>query len=88
MTLGQFDLRDGYVENNYMLEHLKWDGVDAFLSSDPSIWTVEGATAGYVRESTTLTQAMVIGAGHLCPKDQPKNMLDLLTRFVRGQSWS
>ncbi len=45
--------------------------------------------AGYVRTvGQNFTYAIVRGAGHIVPYDQPRAALDMITRFVENQPWT
>ena len=46
------------------------------------------AVAGYVKEVGNLLYVVVRNAGHLVPYDQPRVALDMITRFVKGRSFT
>ena len=72
------------------LEALQWDGSDAYAKAHKNIWTIDGEVmandpvAGYVKhvEEFKVTYAVVRGAGHMVPTDQPERAYDLIKRFV------
>lgn len=45
-------------------------------------WRVDGEVAGHVRRCGTLMQAVVKGAGHMVPRDQPRRSRSLLRQFL------
>lgn len=50
---------------------LKWEGIESFLMAERKAWRVKQALAGYVQKFGNLSNAVVLGAGHLMPADQP-----------------
>ena len=44
--------------------------------------------AGYVRAGGNLTYAVIRGAGHIVPFDQPRRSLDMITHFVEGRGYT
>ena len=85
-------LEDG-TDSNFMgtdrwLARLDWPGRDAFAAARTCVWRgPSGVAAGYVRSARGLTQVKVRGAGHLAPADQPRNVQDMLHRFVFGRDF-
>jgi len=51
-----------------------------YLPNDPDV-------AGYVRTVGNFSQAIVRGAGHIVPGDQPDRALDMITRFIQNQPY-
>ncbi|KAH1034092.1 hypothetical protein GYH30_054484 [Glycine max] len=70
---GQHDLRDGVVQTEVWVKTVKWEGIVEFLNSERKIWKVNGELARYVQNWKSLTNVVVLGAGHLLPTDQPVN---------------
>ena len=76
-----------------MLDSLDWSGAATYASAPKTVWRVEGVDeggaidpiAGYCRSAQNFTFAVVRGAGHMVPTDQPQRALDLITRFVDGR---
>jgi vitellogenic carboxypeptidase-like protein len=58
------------------------------LKAKKQVWSVGGQVAGYARSFSSLTQLIVIGAGHLVPYNQPKNSQDMIARFIEDSTWS
>jgi vitellogenic carboxypeptidase-like protein len=90
---GQFDWKDGYTSNSAWIPAIAWDGAAAFERAERRVWTAgpgerpAGWIKGPVRGPSgggPLAQAVVAGAGHLVPMDQPEAAQALIERFVRG----
>ncbi|KAK7252002.1 hypothetical protein RIF29_35665 [Crotalaria pallida] len=79
---GQHDLRDGVVQTEAWVKTLKWEGIGEFLNADRKIWKVNGEIAGYVQNWKSLTNVVVLGAGHLLPTDQPVNSQAMIEDWV------
>merc|ERR1712050_292601 len=93
---GQNDIILGPALTEKFLYNLNWSGKDMYRASHKTIWrlAINGPgsklpdVAGYVRQVGNFTQAVVRGAGHMVPGDQPARAFDLITRFVEGRSFS
>ena len=95
---GQFDLNCGVAGTEKYLAALEWPGAGAYAAAPRSVWrTAPGSTvgagnttvAGYVRGPVmNLTQLVVLGAGHLVPKNQPQNALAMLATFIAGKPFA
>ena len=90
---GQFDWKDGFTSNSAWIPAIAWDGAAAFARAERRVWTAgpgqrpAGWIKGPVRGPSgggRLAQAVVAGAGHLVPMDQPEAAQALIERFVRG----
>ncbi|XP_058735391.1 serine carboxypeptidase-like 50 [Vicia villosa] len=79
---GQRDLRDGVVQVEAWVKTMKWEGIDEFLTAEREIWKVNGDLAGYVQKWKTLSNVVVLGAGHLLPTDQPLNSQAMIEDWV------
>lgn len=79
---GQRDLRDGVVQVEAFVKTMKWEGIEEFLSAKRKIWKVNGKLAGYVQKWKSLTNVVVLGAGHLLPTDQPLNSQAMIEDWV------
>lgn len=91
---GQNDIILGPPLTEAFLRDLDWSGKEKFRGAKKQVWTIEtesgvGKTtdlAGYVKSVDRFTYAVVRGAGHMVPGDQPARAMDLLSRFVQGDS--
>ncbi|KAH1087998.1 hypothetical protein GYH30_019188 [Glycine max] len=79
---GQHDLRDGVVQTEVWVKTMKWEGIVDFLNAERKIWKVNGELAGYVQNWKSLTNVVVLGAGHLLPTDQPVNSQAMIEDWV------
>ncbi|PKI44233.1 hypothetical protein CRG98_035307 [Punica granatum] len=79
---GHSDLRDGVVSTEAWVRTMKWDGIERFMSADRKVWTVKGELAGFVQKWGSLSHAVVLGAGHLVPTDQPVNSQAMIEDWV------
>jgi len=85
---GNEDLIVDYYGQTAMLNTMKWPGQNGFLAAKNETWHVMGQGAGTSRAYQGLTYLVVNNAGHMVPHDQPKNALDLLTRFLKDQPFN
>ncbi|MED6161792.1 hypothetical protein PIB30_064034, partial [Stylosanthes scabra] len=68
---GQYDLLAGQVQTDAWVKTMKWEGIEEYLNAERKIWKVNGELAGYVQQWKSLTNVVVLGAGHVMPLDQP-----------------
>ena len=79
---GRNDLRDGVVQVEAWVKTMKWEGILGFMNAERRIWRVNGELAGYVQKWKTLTNVVVLGAGHLLPADQAVNSQAMIEDWV------
>jgi len=79
---GNYDLIVDFYGTSAMLDSMNWSGQSGFLNAKNTTWHVGGQVAGSSRAYNGLTYLVVNNAGHMVPHDQPKNALDMLTRFI------
>ncbi|GMJ08177.1 serine carboxypeptidase-like 50 [Hibiscus trionum] len=79
---GLYDIKIGVVPNEAWVKTMKWDGIREFLMADRKIWRVNGEVAGYVQKWQTLTNVVILAAGHLLPADQPLNSQAMIEDWV------
>lgn len=60
----------------------KWANKEEFNAQDYEEWTVEGQSAGAMRQYENFHFLRVYDAGHMVPMDQPQNALAMLQRFI------
>lgn len=63
-----------------------WSGQKQFASAPSVPFTVDGANAGLRKSYGGLSFLKMYNAGHLVPMDQPKASLEMLQRWMNGQS--
>jgi len=86
---GQNDVILGAALTEQMLDSLQWQGLRDFREARKSVWRIPEAAdpvAGYITNVPTwkFTYAVVRGAGHMVPTDQPERASDLITTFISG----
>jgi vitellogenic carboxypeptidase-like protein len=82
---GQLDIIIGASLTELYLPTIQWSGQNEFNSAERKIWRLtpsDPEVAGYVTTVKDFTWAMVRGAGHIVPADQPERALDMITRFI------
>ncbi|KAJ9468275.1 Venom serine carboxypeptidase [Diplonema papillatum] len=98
---GQFDVIVGAPLTIAFLRSIQWSGQGAFEIATRDIWRsrppvvgvmgqLHGSTdvAGYHTRSGNLQYVIVRNAGHMVPTDQPVWAIDMITRFIRGDSFT
>lgn len=86
---GQLDIIIGAPLTEAFLSKLPWSGLEEYQNAERSIWMLpdmEDPVAGYVRSVGKFTQVIIRGAGHIAPYDQPERALDMINRFLVGES--
>ncbi|CAM9097609.1 unnamed protein product [Ectocarpus fasciculatus] len=87
---GQLDVIIGAALTEKMLPSFNWNDREAFTRAKKSIWRVlptDAEVAGYVKQAGLVTQAIVRGAGHLVPFDQPERALNLIDKWIQGSDF-
>jgi len=95
---GQNDIILGPPLTEKYLLQLEWSGKDLFANSPKEVWSIENSgteqstnnpVAGYKTKVTDdsesaygFTYAIVRGAGHMVPGDQPERSYNMITDFV------
>ncbi|GMI06451.1 hypothetical protein TrLO_g11793 [Triparma laevis f. longispina] len=89
---GQNDIILGAPLTEQFLDGLEWQGADDYDATEKEVWRVDSDTeqgqndpiAGYRKTVSKwgFTYAVVRGAGHMVPGDQPERSYDLITTFV------
>ena len=85
---GKEDFICNYLGGLEWTNTTKWSGQDKFNQAAFEDWVVDGAKAGEVKAYNLLTFLAVENAGHMVPRDQPKNALDMLKRFLTNQPFN
>ncbi|GMN38753.1 hypothetical protein TIFTF001_007987 [Ficus carica] len=81
---GFFDLRDGVVSTEAWVKTLEWEGLERFLAAERKVWRVNGELAGYVQKWGSLSNVVVLGAGHLVPSDKALSAQAMIEDWVLG----
>jgi hypothetical protein len=85
---GDRDMSVAAVGSELLLNKMIWKGAKTWLKSARGLWTVEDQVAGYAKSHMGLDFIVVYNSGHLVPYNQPAFGLDLITRFVKNESFS
>jgi len=93
---GQNDVILGPALTEQFLTKIPWSGQQAYAKAPKVVWRRAAVgpgsqlpdVAGYARQVGGFTQAVVRGAGHMVPGDQPERALDLLDRFISGSGFA
>lgn len=93
MYSGQVDIIVGAALTEHFLDQLEgWTWREEYLNAPKVIWkdnANDTEVAGYVKSARNnqFHYAIVRGAGHMVPTDQPQRGFDLLSRFVNNQTY-
>ncbi|KAM3705452.1 hypothetical protein ACJW31_03G081700 [Castanea mollissima] len=79
---GHFDLRDGVVSTETWVKTMDWEGVGNFSMAGRKVWKINKALAGFVQNWGSLSQVVVLGAGHLVPTDQSLSSQAMIEDWV------
>lgn len=84
---GQYDLIVNLIGTERWVSAMAWSGQTAWQSAPRHAWRAGAqspALDGYVKRVGLLTHAVVVGAGHMVPMDQPRAALNMLARWIDG----
>lgn len=85
---GQFDLKDGVVSNDDWIREIDWKGKEKYLELKRQVWKWNGKPVGWFKEVENLAEVIIANAGHMAPMDQPEAALDMITRWIKRESYS
>ncbi|KAL1739185.1 Alpha/Beta hydrolase protein, partial [Schizophyllum fasciatum] len=85
--VGDYDWICNWIGNERFTLALEWTGQADFANHELRDWYVDGTPAGRTRSTSDgiLTFATVHAAGHMVPYDKPKESLQLVNRWLKGQ---
>ncbi|CAH2104268.1 unnamed protein product [Euphydryas editha] len=72
----------------FLSEHYrtwKWNGSSEFLKATRYPYIYNSKLAGYLKTGGHLTEAVIRGAGHMVPIDEPASIQNLVTRWIRNE---
>ncbi|GMI20995.1 hypothetical protein TrCOL_g13564 [Triparma columacea] len=82
---GEYDFICNWMGNNAWTSILEWEGGDSFAKAKNTTWVTEkGEEAGSYRSAAGLTFLKVKNAGHMVPRDQPFNSMDMVRKHLKG----
>jgi cathepsin A (carboxypeptidase C) len=83
---GEYDFICNWMGNNAWTQTLDWSGKDDFANAANQTWSrAEEEAAGSFRSADGLTFLKVFNAGHMVPRDQPENALDMVVKHINGE---
>jgi len=83
---GQNDIICNTVGTYNYIANLEWNGVPGFINSKKQILKVSnGTVAGNYKNYKQFTFAVIYGAGHMVPMDQPESSQLMLDMFIQGK---
>jgi len=87
---GAYDVICNHVGNEKALMRLTWSGENDYLNAPRGVWLPKGQTqpGGYSKSFGPLTYLIVLNSGHMVPLDVPKAALEMVSRFLQGQSFA
>ncbi|KZS95434.1 alpha/beta-hydrolase [Sistotremastrum niveocremeum HHB9708] len=90
--VGTYDWIANWVGNERMVDSLEWHGMDDFKKQTLKTWSIingQGtlSPAGRVKSSGLLTFLTIEGAGHMVPLDKPIESLEMVDRWLKGDSF-
>ena len=89
MYNGDRDLSTCIQGTEELLNNMKWTGADQWPTVKRGLWVVDGEVpAGYSKSHRGLDFVVIYNSGHLVPFNQPRNALDLFTRFLENRTFS
>ncbi|RLN46716.1 hypothetical protein BBJ29_008316 [Phytophthora kernoviae] len=89
LYVGDADLLCNIYAIKATAEKLKWSGSGDFNATKECLYlTASGiSNAGTVRSYSRLTYVAVHNAGHMVPGDQPELALDVISKFIRNETF-
>lgn len=84
---GDRDLSTCVQGSEALLNSMIWGSADRWPNATRGLWVVDNKSAGYAKSLSGLDFVVIYNSGHLVPFNQPRNALDLITRFLKGESF-
>jgi len=97
---GDRDLTTNAQGSEMLLDSMDWNGADGWPNAHRGLWVVNSTSedikqhhaqqetvAGYSKEHNGLIFVVVYNSGHLVPFNVPVQALDLITRFLKNESF-
>lgn len=85
---GDRDLSCNAPGSEMLLDNMVWNGDIGWQRTQRGLWMVNGKPSGYAKSHNNLDFLVVRNSGHLVPNNRPVESLDLITRFVTGQTYA
>ncbi|KAJ2799260.1 hypothetical protein H4R20_004509 [Coemansia guatemalensis] len=71
-----------------LVEGFDWHGKEEFNNLKDSEWNVGSKQAGEARSVDNLSYVRIFEAGHMVPRDQPENSLDMINRWLAKKEFN
>jgi len=81
---GELDFICNWVGGLAWTTAMNWNGQTQFVNANMTTWHVGTSAAGSTKSALNLTFLKVFNAGHMVPMDQPKNALNMVSRFLKN----
>lgn len=83
---GQLDIIVAPETTRRLIANMHWKNEQNYRNSPKKIWKIRHTNnvAGYIQSYNNFHFAIVRGAGHMVPADQPERAYDLIERFISG----
>lgn len=83
---GDRDLLCCHTGTEMMLESMKWSNASEWKYAPRGVWMVDNRVAGYTKALGNLEFVTVYNSGHMMSHNQPVRSLDMVKRFLKGES--
>ncbi|CAB9499247.1 Pheromone-processing carboxypeptidase KEX1 [Seminavis robusta] len=89
---GDRDLSTNAQGSEMLLNGMEWSGAEEWFTTPRGLWvnpknSKDKTPAGYAKSLKGLDFVVIYNSGHLVPYNQPENALDLITRFIKNESY-
>lgn len=81
---GQDDLIINTPGAENWIDAMQWSGASDFSKAERKQWTVNSVVAGLYKKAGNLVYVNVYKSGHMVPKDQLENSIDLVDKLITG----
>jgi len=82
---GEYDFICNWLGNKAWTQTLPWSGATEYANAVNTTWTTaSGDVAGSFLSGGGMTFLKVFDAGHMVPRDQPENALDMVLKHING----
>eukprot|EP00039_Didymoeca_costata_P020123 m.340136 g.340136 ORF g.340136 m.340136 type:complete len:446 (+) comp19154_c0_seq1:16-1353(+) len=85
---GEYDFICNWLGNHEWTNVFQWSGAKVYANASNTSWHVGGEYAGSFKSAQGLTFLKVRNAGHMVPRDQPVNSLDMMNRFIYNKTFN
>lgn len=83
---GDKDLLCCHTGTELVLDSMEWSQQAAWKTAPRGLWVVDDRPAGYTKSLGNLEFVTVYNSGHMVYHNQPARALDLVERFIKGDT--